>query len=114
MKLSRRAGSRRLLLTIAAAALALEVALAQQDGVLRFDWSAPGPDGLPAGWRPLTFKDIRQHTRYATERDGEGFVMKAEANGSASGPIHPVDADPRRTALCAGAGRWRTCSARPT
>jgi hypothetical protein len=103
MKLSRRAGGRRLLQTIGAAALALEVALAQQDGILRFDWSAPGPDGLPAGWRPLTFKDIRQHTRYATVRDGETFVMKAEANASASGLIHPVDADPRRTALL----RWR-------
>jgi hypothetical protein len=95
--------ARGLFLIVAAAVLALDTALAQQADLFRFDWSAPGPDGLPAGWRPLTFKNIPRHTRYAPARDGATPVMKAEADASASGLIHPVDADPRRTPIL----RWR-------
>jgi hypothetical protein len=95
--------ARRLFLAIVAAALTLGAAVAQQGDVLRFDWSAPGKDGLPAGWRPLTFKNIPRHTHYATVRDGEALVMRAEANAAASGLIHPLEADPRRTPIL----RWR-------
>ncbi len=82
---------------------ALDPCLAQESGAFHFAWSAPGPDGLPAGWRPLTFKNIPRHTRYAIVTEDGAAVMKATADASASGLIHPVDADPRRTPVL----RWR-------
>jgi hypothetical protein len=95
-----------LVLAIMAAATltpAVEPGQTQEGGTLHFDWSAPGPEGLPAGWRPLTFRNIPRHTRYTIVTEDGAAVVKATADASASGLIHPVDADPRRTPVL----RWR-------
>lgn len=59
-------------------------------------FAAPAePAALPAGWEPLTFKKIPRVTRYTVVRDGEGWVLKAESDASASGLYRPLDVDPR-------------------
>jgi hypothetical protein len=89
-----------LLLLLGSAATGLPVA-----EPLRLSF-VPGPAngaGPPAGWKPLTFKKIPQHTRYTLIRDGDAYVVKAEANASASGLIHPLRVDPRAYPIL----RWR-------
>ena len=36
-------------------------------------------DALPAGWEPLTFKNIKKHTRYALVKKDDILVLKAES-----------------------------------
>jgi hypothetical protein len=55
----------------------------------------PEPGGPPAGWETLTFKKAPRATRYTIHREGEGWVLRAAARGSASGLYHPLDLDPR-------------------
>ena len=47
-------------------------------------------EGIPSGWKPLTFKKIERHTVYTLVKDGETVVIKAEANSSASGLIREI------------------------
>jgi hypothetical protein len=80
------------LVLLATAALGVAAASA---ALSRLGWDAPGPDGLPPAWEPLTFKKVERHTRYSVlEQDGR-FVVKAEARASASGLIRRLDLDPR-------------------
>src|SRR5688572_23581169 len=59
-------------------------------------FSAPAdPAALPTGWEPLAFKKIPRATRYTVVRDGDGWVLKAESDASASGLYRPLDVDPR-------------------
>lgn len=58
-----------------------------------FSRESPG-EGLPTGWKPLTFKKIERHTVYTLTRDGETVVVKASANASASGLIREIRIDP--------------------
>ncbi|MGB5159148.1 DUF3047 domain-containing protein [Desulfobacterium sp. N47] len=44
-------------------------------------------ENLPAGWETLLFKKIEKHTLYSRVRDNGCFVIKAEANASASALI---------------------------
>jgi hypothetical protein len=83
---------------IAAAGFALAAAEPLQLG-----WSAPQADGLPEGWTPLTFKKIKRHTRYRVLAQDGAYVVKAEAEASASGLIHPLDLDARVHRVL----RWR-------
>ncbi|MBI4056252.1 MAG: DUF3047 domain-containing protein [Elusimicrobia bacterium] len=49
-------------------------------------------DGLPKGWKPLTFKKIKNHTRYSVENEGGNYYVKAVSSASASAilkEIHP-------------------------
>jgi hypothetical protein len=41
--------------------------------------------GLPDGWKPLTFKKIEKHTTYALVKEMDTVVIKAVAEASASG-----------------------------
>jgi hypothetical protein len=50
---------------------------------------------LPAGWKPLTFKNIEKHTAYILVKDGDTVVVKAEAQASASGLIREIKVDPQ-------------------
>lgn len=50
---------------------------------------------LPDGWQPLTFKGIERHTRYELETGGEGVVIKAVSQQSASGLVRPLSISPR-------------------
>ena len=59
-------------------------AVAQVPRVVPFSQGTPGT-ALPAGWTPLTFPRIANHTRYTLVRDGDAVVMRAEAAASASG-----------------------------
>jgi hypothetical protein len=72
------------------------------DAPLRFEWR-PGTGEIAAGWRPLTFRNIARHTRYSLVREGEGYVVKAEAEASASGLIHRVEIDAKSHPVL----RWR-------
>jgi hypothetical protein len=50
---------------------------------------------LPAGWKPLTFRNIEKHTVYTLVKDGDTVVVKAESHASASGLIREIKVDPR-------------------
>ncbi len=54
----------------------------------------PG-SGLPPGWRPLTFKKIKRHTRYRLVTDRGITVIEARSENSASGLLRRVEIDPR-------------------
>jgi Protein of unknown function (DUF3047) len=52
-------------------------------------------DGLPTGWKPLTFSKIPRHTSYRVERVGNRYAVKAESDASASGIYREVNIDPK-------------------
>jgi hypothetical protein len=81
-----------LLLTflVASASPAAESRVAVGD----FSSLTPG-SSLPAGWRPLTFEKIKQHTRYRFVDDNGQTVVQADSRNSASGLIRKVSIDPR-------------------
>jgi hypothetical protein len=65
---------------------------------------------FPAGWAPLTFRNIDRHTTYALVADpAQGTVVHAEARAAASGMMRRLELDPRATPLL----RWRWKVARP-
>ncbi|MBI3605529.1 MAG: DUF3047 domain-containing protein [Nitrospirae bacterium] len=55
----------------------------------------PGEDGLPKGWRPLTFPKIPNHTLYTFVHEEGREVIKAESHQSASGLYIPLDLNPK-------------------
>jgi hypothetical protein len=69
---------------------------------LVFGWR-PGDREVAQGWRALTFRNIAQHTRYTLVRDGDDYVVKAQAEASASGLIRRVDVDAKAYPVL----RWR-------
>jgi len=77
-----------------------------QDGRIleagKFSASEAG-SGLPAGWKPLTFKNIDKHTVYSLVKDGDAVVVKAESQASASGLIRDIKIDPREFPIL----QWR-------
>lgn len=48
---------------------------------------------LPAGWKPLTFRNIDRHTRYTLVRDSGTVVLRADAEASASGLVREQAVD---------------------
>lgn len=72
-----------------------------------FSTLEPGA-GIPAEWKPLTFKKIKQHTRYDLVRDGGVAVIKATSNASASGLIRQVEIDPKEYPMISW--RWKATS----
>jgi hypothetical protein len=94
------------------------LALLLSTGIAMVGWAAGeevmllgglGPPGsvdeLPAGWKPLLFKNIPATTRYRIVRDGDAYVLKADSHAAASGLYREVNLDPKvyRTL----AWRWR-------
>lgn len=55
----------------------------------------PAPSDPPPGWQLQAFPRVPRHTRYTVVRDGEGWVLRAESEGAASGLYRPLDLDPR-------------------
>jgi len=70
--------------------------------VAKFSAGPEGP-GLPDGWRPLTFKKVSKLTSYELVKDGQGVVVKAVSEASASGLIKEVRIDPREFPIV----QWR-------
>ncbi len=69
-------------------------------------FSAMAPGGLPAGWTPLTFRNIESHTRYALVAEGGATVLQADSKGTASGLVRRFadgEVDLRATPIL----RWR-------
>ena len=62
--------------------------------IVRFSTATAGGD-FPAGWEPLTFKNIPRHTQYTLVRDRNTVVVKAVSKSSASGLIYRIKIDPR-------------------
>ena len=58
---------------------------------------------LPAGWKPLTFKNIEKHTVYTLVKDGDTVVLKSESQASASGLIREIKVDPKEYPIV----QWR-------
>ena len=48
-------------------------------------------DGLPDGWKPLTFKKIERHTVYKVVKDGDVVAVKAVSEASASGLTREIN-----------------------
>jgi len=56
-----------------------------------FSQSEPGGP-LPDGWSPLTFPQVKKHTRYSLIRDTDAsVVVRAEAHAAASGLLRKLD-----------------------
>ncbi|HXV08735.1 MAG TPA: DUF3047 domain-containing protein [Burkholderiales bacterium] len=93
-----------LLRHVAAALCAGVVALSASsaEAPLLFEWR-PGAGEIAEGWRALTFRNIARHTRYSLVREGREYVVKAEAEASASGLIRRIDVDARSYPVL----RWR-------
>lgn len=60
-------------------------------------------DGLPAGWKPLTFKNVPKPTQYGLVQDGDILVVKAISEASASGLIREMRIDPNEYPIV----QWR-------
>lgn len=65
--------------------------------------TAPLWDGLPAGWKSLTFKKIEKHTTYSLVKDNGTVVVKAVAEASASGLTREIKIDPKEYPII----QWR-------
>lgn len=73
------------------------VAIAQTAEIIEignFSSLRAGSD-FPSAWKPLTFKKIKQHTRYSLVADNGVVVVKAVSNASASGLIRKVEINPK-------------------
>ena len=68
----------------------------------RFSVATEG-DGLPDGWKPLTFKKVKRHTTYTLVKDGDTIVVKAVSEASASGLTREVKINPKEYPLV----QWR-------
>ncbi len=57
----------------------------------------------PAGWEPLIFPNITQHTDYAMVKDGDAVVVKATSAAAASGLTHKTEIDLKKFPII----KWR-------
>lgn len=64
-----------------------------------------GPDALPAGWRPMTLKRLRDDTFYTLDREGEDYSVKAVSSGTSSGIFKEVLVDLTKTPVLSW--RWK-------
>lgn len=52
-------------------------------------------NGLPDGWKPLTFKKIERHTVYKVVKDGDTVAVKALSESSSSGLTREIKINPK-------------------
>ena len=50
---------------------------------------------IPDGWEPLQFPGVSRLTDYTLVRKGDGWVVRARSDASASGLLYPIEVDPR-------------------
>jgi hypothetical protein len=60
----------------------------------KFSAAVAGSD-IPPAWKPLTFRKIKQHTRYTLVVDNGVTVVQATSNASASGLIRDAKINPK-------------------
>ncbi len=48
-------------------------------------------DGIPVGWKKVTFPEIERHTVYTVERESDNYILKAVSRDSASAIFKEVD-----------------------
>ena len=70
--------------------------------IAAFSKGAEGEE-LPGGWRPWTISRLKKPTEYQMVSLQGRNVVRARANGSASGMVHDVDVDPKQHQWL----RWR-------
>ncbi len=68
----------------------------------RFSATTAG-QGLPDGWKPLTFKKIEKHTTYTLVKEDDAVVVKAVAEASASGLTRETKINPKEYPIV----QWR-------
>jgi hypothetical protein len=68
----------------------------------KFSIAQPG-NGLPEGWKPLTFKKIERHTQYTLVRDEGTVVVKAASDSATSGLTKEITIDPKEYPIL----QWR-------
>ncbi|MEJ2430467.1 MAG: DUF3047 domain-containing protein [Deltaproteobacteria bacterium] len=99
------------LITVLLAFLTIgRVVLAESPSVIEVaDFSAEKTTAsLPAHWEPFYFKDIKRHTDYRlVEEDGQ-VVVRAVADGSASGLKRKITIDPKEYPIVQW--RWRAAN----
>jgi len=87
--------------------LKVSVLLAEDGDILevgKFSTAKEGGD-FPPGWKPLTFKKIKQHTKYKLVNDGGTVVVKAESKSSSSGLIKNIRINPKKYPVVSW--RWK-------
>jgi len=70
----------------------------------KFSTAKEGRD-FPPGWEPLTFRKIKQHTKYELVNDGGIVVVKAESKSSCSGLIKNIRINPKKYPVVSW--RWK-------
>ena len=61
--------------------------------------------GSPAGWKPLTFRNIERHTRYSLVREDGNTVLRADSEAAASGLVREQTIDLKEFPIIEW--RWR-------
>ena len=83
--------------TILIFVLGIRVALSYDESIeaIPLIQEQPREDGLPKGWRPLSFPKISKHTLYTFVHEDGRVAIKAESHQSASGLYIPLDLNPK-------------------
>ena len=65
--------------------------------ILEVGMFSKSPEGgeFPAGWKPLTFEKIKEHTLYELFKDNDRVVIKAMSIESSSGLTRAIAIDPK-------------------
>lgn len=71
-----------------------------------FSKNRPSENGLPEGWRRWTLSRFKKPTHYKLVDYNGRTVVKAHAEGSASGLVHKLDIDPREYPVLSW--QWKT------
>ena len=73
---------------------------------------APPGETLPQGWEPWTLSKLKKPTQYRLVDESGRTVVRASADGSASGLIHKLQLDPKAYPLLTW--RWKTTGLIPS
>jgi len=102
-----RAGAGVIALVVAATAAPVRAAGAADPAAIELGAFSQAPRGaeLPAAWEPLTFPGFTKRTTYRLVDDGGTTVLRADAQGAASGLIRRSETDPGTYPVLAW--RWK-------
>lgn len=96
--------ARNLVFCLMALAMIAHPAAAEQAALAVGNFSKADPEkALPEEWEQYTFDDVPAHTTYRVVKRGEGAVIRAHSEESASGLIRRIGIDPKEYPIV----RWR-------